>query len=191
MEPLQTLDYALGELRQVIAGLGDADMDAPTNCEPWTVRRLASHALNNQLFWAGLVCGQHLVNFEDTMGAAPISGDLTPVAESVTTRAMALWRTDGVLDGIHATPLGELPGVVVTNFAIIDAIAHAWDLSASVGRPIEFDAAALPALAAVVAITCTDGARDHGLIKPAADVPTDATETERSMAASGRAVRRG
>jgi uncharacterized protein (TIGR03086 family) len=125
------------------------------------------------------------------MGAVPIEGDLAPVADDVTTRAMALWRTDGVLDAIHVRPLGELPGVVVTNFAIIDAIAHAWDLSASVGRAIEFDSSALPALAVVVGATCTDGARDHGLIKAPADVPSDATETERLMAASGRAPRRG
>lgn len=34
MDPLQTLDYALGELRQVIAGIDDTEMDLPTNCEP-------------------------------------------------------------------------------------------------------------------------------------------------------------
>lgn len=190
MDPLRTLDYALGELRQVIDGIDDTEMDLPTNCEPWTVRRLASHALNNQLLWGGLVSGQHLVTAEDTMGAVPIAGDLAPVADDVTTRALAMWRTDGVLDAIHSTPLGELPGAVVTNFAIVDAIAHAWDLSASLGRAIEFDASALPDIAAVVAATCTDGARDHGLIKPPADVPADATETERLMAASGRAIRR-
>ena len=108
-------------------------MDGPTNCEPWTVRRLASHALNNQLVWAGLVTGQQLVAVEDAMGAVPIEGDLEPVAADVTARAMALWRTDGVLEAMHATPFGELPGSVVIDFAIIDAAAHAWDLSASVG----------------------------------------------------------
>jgi uncharacterized protein (TIGR03086 family) len=190
MDPLQTLDYALGQLRHVVAGIDDSEMDAPTNCEPWTVRRLASHALNNQLLWGGLVNGLQLATVEDTMGAVPIAGDLAPVADDVTTRALALWSTDGILDAIHATPLGELPGAVVANFAIVDAVAHAWDLSASLGRAIEFDSAALPAIAAVVAATCTDGARDHGLIKAPADVPPDATETERLMAAAGRAIRR-
>ena len=92
-------------------------MDGPTNCEPWTVRRLASHALNNQLVWAGLVTGQQLVAVEDAMGAVPIDGDLGPVAADVTARAMALWRTDGILDAMHATPFGELPGSVVIDFA--------------------------------------------------------------------------
>ena len=65
-------------------------MDATTNCEPWTVRRLASHALNNQLVWAGLVTGQQLVPVEDAMGAVPIDGDLEPVAVDVTARALAV-----------------------------------------------------------------------------------------------------
>src|SRR3954466_9352680 len=98
MDRLQTLDYALGELRRVIATLDDSVMDRPTNCDPWTVRRLASHALNNQLLWAGLVTGESLVTFEDAMGAVPIDGDLAPVAAEVTSRALSLWRTAGVLD---------------------------------------------------------------------------------------------
>ena len=165
-------------------------MDGPTNCEPWSVRRLASHALNNQLVWAGLVTGQQLVAVEDAMGAVAIAGDLGPVAVDVTARVMALWRTDGILDAVHTTPFGELPGSAVIDFAIIDAAAHAWDLSTSVGRPFEFDPAQMPVLTEVVAATCTEAAREHGLIKPPPEVPADATETERLMSAAGRAIRR-
>jgi uncharacterized protein (TIGR03086 family) len=190
VDRLHALDYALGELRHAVATLDDSAMDAPTNCAPWTVRRLASHALNNQLVWAGLVAGQHLVAVEDAMGAVPIDGDLEPVAADVTMRAMALWRTDGILDATHATPFGELPGSVVIDFAIIDAAAHAWDLSTSVGRSLEFDPAEIVVLSEVVAATCNDAARDHGLIEPPTEVPADATDTERLMSAAGRAIRR-
>ncbi len=96
----------------------------------------------------------------------------------------------GILDALHVTPFGELPGSVVISFAIIDAVAHAWDVSTSVGRSFEFDPTQLPVLADVVAATCTDGAREHGLIKPPAEVPGDATVTERLMSAAGRAILR-
>ena len=190
MDRLETLDYGLGELRRVVGTLDDSVMDGPSNCQPWSVRRLASHALNNQLVWAGLVTGQHLVAVEDAMGAVPINGDLGPVAIDFTTRAMALWRTDGILDAMHTTPFGELPGFAVIDFAIIDAAAHSWDLSTSIGHRFEFDPAQIPVLTDVVAATCTDGAREHRLIKSPADVPADATDTERLMAAAGRAIRR-
>jgi uncharacterized protein (TIGR03086 family) len=173
-----------------VASLDEAEMDITSNCELWTVRRLASHALNNQLFWAGLVADQQLVSFEDAMTAVPIDGDLASIADDVVMRAAALWRTEGIAEAMHATPLGEVPGSVVIHFATIDALAHAWDLSASVGRPIEFDAATIPWISDVVAATCNDAARDHGLIKPPTDPPADATETERLMALAGRRIPR-
>ncbi len=101
MDRLHTLDYGLGELRHVIGTLDESVMDRLSNCEPWSVRRLASHALNNQLVWAGLVTGQQLVPLEVAMGAEPIDGDLDPVAADVTTRVKELWRTDGILDALH------------------------------------------------------------------------------------------
>ena len=112
------------------------------------------------------------------------------MAADFTTRAMALWRTHGILDAVHATPFGELPGSVVIDFAIIDAVAHASDLSTSVGRPLEFEPAEIAGLSEVVETTCTDAAREHGLIKPPTEVPADATDTERLMCAAGRAIRR-
>src|SRR4051794_727240 len=190
MDQLTTLEYSLGELRAVVASLDEADMATSSNCEPWTVRRLASHALNNQLRWAGVVTGQTLVSVEDTMGAVAIDGDLVPVADEVVQRTVALWRSDGVMDALHVTPFGEAPGHVVINFATVDAIIHAWDLSSSVGRAIEFRPDALAALTAVVAATCTDHARHAGLIKAATQPPADATTTERLVAAAGRSPRR-
>ena len=190
MDQLATLEYSLDELRAVVASLHDADMDTATNCEPWTVRRLASHALNNQLVWAGLVTGQDLVSVDDTMRAVPIDGDLAPVADQTAERAMSLWRRDGVMDAMHLTPFGEAPGTVVINFATVDAIMHAWDLSASVGHPIEFSPNALPAVSAVVDATCTDDVRAAGLIKAATEPPADASATEHLVAAAGRSPRR-
>ena len=76
------------------------------------------------------------------------------------------------------------------DFAIIDAVAHAWDLSTSVGRPLEFEPAEIAVLSEVVEATCTDAAREHGVIKPASELPADATDTERLMSAAGRAIRR-
>jgi hypothetical protein len=86
--------------------------------------------------------------------------------------------------------LGELPGSIVINFPTIDALAHAWDVAASVGRALEFAPEEMPAITAVVEATCTDAAREHGLIQAVAAVPGDATDTERLMAAAGRTIPR-
>ncbi len=185
-----TLDFALRALQEQVVVLQGEQMEIVSNCEPWTVRRLASHALNNQLFWAGTVTGEETVSFEATMGAEPYSGDLGQFAGEVARRALDMWSTDGIFDSNHVTPLGELPGSVVINFAIIDALCHAWDLAASVGDPIEFPPEMIPTIALVVAATCTDAARDHDLIKPVPATPADATATEQLMALAGRVIPR-
>jgi uncharacterized protein (TIGR03086 family) len=190
MTPLVTLGYALNELIGVVAALDDSQMDTVTNCAPWTVRQLASHAVNNQLLWAGIVTGENIVSAEVTMGAVAYDGDLAPFADDAAQRALAMWGTEGVLERMHATPFGELPGSTVINFAIVDALAHSWDLSATVGNAIEFTSEAIPTISEVVEATCTDGARAMGLIQPATDPPGDATETERLMAAAGRTIPR-
>src|SRR6478736_8151116 len=116
MDQLTTLEYGLNELTAVIAGLDDSQMETVSNCAPWTVRQLASHAVNNQLLWAGLVTGQHLVSPEDTMGGVAYDGDLATYADEVVERSLVMWATAGVLAAVHITPLGQLPGSVVINF---------------------------------------------------------------------------
>jgi uncharacterized protein (TIGR03086 family) len=190
MTHVETLRFALDELSAVVASLDSSQMDTVTNCEPWTVRRLASHAVNNQLLWAGMVTGEATVSVEDTMGAVPHAGDLAVFAKDAATRALAMWSTPGVLELTHVTPFGELPGSVVILFPTVDAFVHAWDLSATVGPAIEFTPESIPTITAVVEATCTDAAREHGVIQPATEPPADATDTERLMAAAGRTVPR-
>lgn len=190
MDHLMLLERSATQLVQVIDLLDEAEMDAATNCPPWTVRRLASHVLKNQLFWAGSVTGRQLMALEESMGAVPYGGDLAPIAHQVAARALELWRTPGVMETQHDTPFGVLPGSVVVDFAIIDAAAHAWDLSVSVGRAFDFPAETIPAMADVVALTCTDHTVALGLVKPPPEPPADATDTERLMAAAGRTIPR-
>jgi uncharacterized protein (TIGR03086 family) len=190
VDQIATLEFAVNELRKQVDTLRDGQMDVVSNCAPWTVRQLASHALNNQLLWGGLVTGEETVSVEETMGAVPHDGDLAQFADEATDRSLAMWRTDGVLEQHHVTPFGELPGSVVINFPTIDALCHAWDLAASLGHPIEFPPEMIPAISVVVTATCTDAVRETGLIQAVPPTPADATDTERLMAMAGRSLRR-
>jgi uncharacterized protein (TIGR03086 family) len=165
MDHLELLEHAEGQLVSVIRGLDEPEMELVTNCEPWTVRRLASHVLKNQLFWAGTATRQQLMALEEVMTAVPYDGDLAPIAADVVAQALDLWRRPDVMTDQHETPFGVLPGSAVIDFAIIDAAAHAWDLSASVGRAIEFPTETVAAMWDVVRFTCTDHTIEIGLIK--------------------------
>lgn len=188
MDDLTLLTRAEQELSRIVVALDSDEMETVSNCPPWTVRRLASHALKNQLFWAGCVTGQDLMPQREAMAAVPYDGDLTDVAEEVTTRVVELWHTDGVMGTVRDTPFGPQPGSVVVNFALIDAAAHGWDLAHSVGRPFEFPPDWIPRMGSVVELTCTEHAVEIGLVKPPTVPPAGATETQRLMAAAGRVV---
>jgi len=86
------------------------------------------------------------------------------------------------------TPFGALPGSVVINFALVEAAAHAGDVSASVGRAIEFPPDWIPGMTGVVELTCTEHTVEIGLVKPPTTPPPDATDTQRLMAAAGGAI---
>jgi uncharacterized protein (TIGR03086 family) len=188
MDHLTLLAYAEDELNSVVAALDETEMDVVSNCAPWTVRRLASHVLKNQLFWAGTVTGQKLMALDESMSAVPYEGDLAPIAAEVTALALRLWHSAEVMTAQHDTPFGVLPGAVVVDFAVIDAAVHAWDLSASLGRAIEFPPEWISAMRDVVALTCNDQAIELGLIKPPTVPPIDATDTEELVAAAGRTI---
>ncbi len=190
MDQLATLEIAVNELRRVIAALDDSEMDMPTCCQPWSVRQLASHALNSQLLWVGFLTGQEAVSMEDTMGAVPYEGDLVSIADDAAARALATWRADGALQAMHSTPLGEAPGAMFINFPTIDAFAHSWDISTTLGRSIEFAPETIAAISKVVQVACTDATRSMGLFAAATQPPADATDTEHLMAATGRAINR-
>ena len=190
MDPVQTLGFSINELTAAVASIADSEFEAKSNCGSWTVRQLVSHALNNQLLWAGVVSGCDIVSVDVAMGGVPIDGDLVPVAADVAKRSVALWGASEVLTAMHMTPFGELPGSVVINFPIFDALVHAWDIFMSVGRPIEFTNEALAAISVVAESPFAEGARAAGLIGPPLAPPADATETERLMAAIGRSSRR-
>jgi uncharacterized protein (TIGR03086 family) len=188
MDELALLTHAEHEMGAVIGALADGEMELVSNCPPWTVRRLASHAIKNQLFWAGLVTGHDLMPQDEAMAAVPYEGDLGPIAADVGSQVVELWHTDGVMTASHDTPFGALPGAVVINFALVDAAVHAWDVSASVGRAIEFPPEWIPGMTGVIGLTCTEHTVEIGLVKPPTTPPPGATDTQRLMAAAGRRI---
>jgi hypothetical protein len=86
-------------------------------------------------------------------------------------------RSETIFEGLHA----GRPAVLT-----FDALCHAWDPAASLGRPLEFPPVSVPAVTAVVEATCTDAVRALGLIKDVVSTAPGASDIERLMAQAGR-----
>lgn len=67
---------------------------------------------------------------KDVLGADPAGA----VRRSVTS-ALAAWAEPGAVD----KPSQQMLGMRIVDFAMGDAVAHAWDLAAALGRPLELD----------------------------------------------------
>ena len=79
-----------------------------------------------------------------------------------------------------------MPGMLVVDFAMADAVTHGWDLAAALGQPLGLD----ERLVAVVHERW-DGepaeiGRTYDVFGPRVDVPADAPVTDRLLGLFGR-----
>ena len=191
MDQLALLTYSEDLLDRVVRGLADDEMEVDSNCPPWTIRHLASHALKNQLFWAGSVVGEDLMPLEESMAAVPYEGDLGEISA----------RRDRAGGGAVAPRRGHDCG---TPHAVrrparsggrqLRHRRRCRPCLGRVGKPRPRDRVHPrdgPArLTDVFALTCNDHTVELGLIKPPTEPPADATDTERLLASAGRTIAR-
>ena len=165
MAELEVLRAGYDQTVRLVEGLGAPDLLRPTPCQDWDVRALLVHVVaatdglvamlhDEQPDWAG-----------DGLGDDPAGA----VRRSVTD-ALAAWAEPGATD----RPSQQMPGMRLVDFAMGDAIAHAWDLSAALGRPLVLE----EDLARVVQGRWhgepSRQGRAYGAFGPQVEVPADA-----------------
>ncbi|WP_042368555.1 TIGR03086 family metal-binding protein [Streptacidiphilus neutrinimicus] len=132
---------ALALLSPSVAAVRPEDLDRPTPCAAWTVRRLLEHTIGQQDGFAEAAYGRGDVPgaFDDR--PLPPGTDLSATyvhsAEALTeafTEAEAEGRAFAlpeILPG-HAFPATQAIG-----FHLLDTVVHGWDLAAALGRPFD------------------------------------------------------
>jgi uncharacterized protein (TIGR03086 family) len=157
-----------------------SQLDAPTTCEPWTVRTLLNHMLYVQNAFVAHARGE---GFSLTLEEDPpdVLGD-DPHADFEQARAEALrvFGEPGVIEET-GTNLGNVFG---------DQLLHGWDLAVSTGQDPTMPDGLPEAAYALVYGAFTEEGR-QGVLKPEVDVAADASAQERLLAYSGRDPSRG
>ena len=150
-------------------------LDAPTTCEPWTVRTLLNHMLYVQGAFVAHARGE---GFSLTLEDDPpdVLGD-DPYADFERARAEALrvFGAPGVIEET-GTNLGNVFG---------DQLLHGWDLAVSTGQDSTMPQGLPEAAYALVYGAFTEEGR-KGVLKPEVDVAADASAQDRLLAYSGR-----
>ncbi|MEU3351532.1 TIGR03086 family metal-binding protein [Streptomyces sp. NPDC037389] len=110
----------------------------PTPCDGFDVRGLLAHLVGGVRAAAELGRTGADVTLEAAEDVAD-DGWLRAYGEA-RARFDEVWADDAKLDAPVSVPWGELPGrAYLSSGCVLEAVGHAWDLSAALGHPLPLD----------------------------------------------------
>ena len=180
MDILDLFERGTAWTQEKVAGAAD-QLDAQTNCDEWTVRRMIDHLLAGQQMFAAAASGG---TFAPPTGPPPelVGDDPTAQYEEARKATAHAFGQPGVLE----STMGHLPAPQAIGIAFCDNLVHGWDLARSTGQD-----ATIPDDLAAAAWSILDGnipedRRDTGLFKATVAVPDDASAQDKLIAYCGR-----
>jgi len=129
-------EAGLAIVQRVLASVTDADRDAQTPCEDFTVAQLVDH-LFGSIASIGKALGLDIVDQPNAAPEVRIADAAQPTLEAFQARGL-----DGTIDMGFA----ELPAPMVASILNLEFLVHAWDLAVATGQ----DLAVSPVLAEYV-----------------------------------------
>lgn len=137
-DPRPQYQAALDQLEALVATIAPGDLDRPTPCEDYTLRRLLNH----------LVGATHRLAY---MGEGGRAADHVPAIEDpadeawaaalgrARARVTAAWAEDAKLGRPTFAPWGEVPGGAVVGGYVMETVTHSWDIARSLGKGFVLD----------------------------------------------------
>ena len=168
-----------------VARIRPDQWSGPTPCRDWDVRTLVNHIVYEQRWSVPLFAGATIAEvgdqFEgDLLGDDPV-GSTTAAAED----ARAAVSGTGVLERTVHLSFGETPAEEYVRQLFADHVIHGWDLAVATGQDRALDPDAVRAVAEWFASN-EEAYRSAGAIGPRAELPADASDEDRLLAAFGR-----
>jgi uncharacterized protein (TIGR03086 family) len=148
-------------------------LDAPSNCDGWTIRTLMNHILETQKYFAGSARGESVQLSQDPpdlLGDDP-SSDFDQVRSDV----LRTFSEPGVVE-----KTGPSLGI-----AFSDQLLHGWDLAVSTGQDATMPQGLPDAAYEMIHGRFTDEQR-KGVFKPEISLGSDAGAQEKLLAYTGR-----
>lgn len=184
------LEPAARRLADLVGGVPDELLDAPTPCPAYTLGDLVEHVGGAASAFTGAAV-------KDTGDATSqgASGDASRLSDDWRTRiprdlaALAdAWRDSDAWAGMTKAGGVDLPGEVAGLVALDELVIHGWDVARAMGQAYEVDAGSLEAVHAFVAQFSEPGMEEAraGLFAAVVEVPEDAPLLDRVIGLTGR-----
>jgi uncharacterized protein (TIGR03086 family) len=184
------LEPAARRLADLVGGVPDELLDAPTPCPAYTLGDLVDHVGGA----ASAFTGAAAKDLGDATSQGP-SGDASRLPDDWRTRiprdlvALAdAWRDPAAWTGMTKAGGVDLPGEVAGLVALDELVVHGWDVARATGQAYDVDAASLEAVHGFVAQFSEPGQEEMraGLFGPVVVVPEDAPLLDRVIGLTGR-----
>ncbi|MCT9080069.1 TIGR03086 family metal-binding protein [Streptomyces fulvoviolaceus] len=135
-DPRPVYTRATAQTAALIRTVRPEQLTGPTPCTEYDVRTLLSHVVGGTHRLA--VLGEGGDGLAVRMFADDVKDDDWPQAyEEARTRALAAWASDESMAATVREPWGEVLGRDALSSYVIEIVAHTWDLSEGLGRPLE------------------------------------------------------
>jgi uncharacterized protein (TIGR03086 family) len=188
MEIYAAFEQSVSSTGRILKGVRPGDLAAPTPCSEWDVRALLNHVIGTLWLSTALFTGQE-PRYPMAPGGLPgtdLAGDDPAAAyDEAAAAALAAAGTGDTLTRMHATPLGEMPGPVLSGFTTLDILVHGWDLARATGQPAGLDPEVAQHVLDFARQALPEESRG-GRIAPALPVPGSAPVTDRLAGFLGR-----
>jgi uncharacterized protein (TIGR03086 family) len=185
MDLVELYRRSLVEFTDRVRLVGAEQWSAPTPCTDWDVHTLVNHVVNEDRWTPPLFAGKTIADVGDQFDGDLIGDDPAGAASDAAAQATAAVAEPGAMERIVHLSFGDFPGEVYAWQLLADHVVHGWDLAAAVGADRQLD----PQLVSALAKWFTeqeDFYRQAGVIGPRVQVPPDASEQARLLAAFGR-----
>ncbi len=185
------LAAAFAGTHKILENVRPDQLDSPTPCQSWDVRRLINH----------IVGGSHWFAITTNAGAAPevdhtedtdyTAGDMIAFYDEGIAASLAAFGTPGALEKNVTLPFGTFPGEAFMGLATVDHFVHGWDLARATGQSPQFDSDLAERLLALARAMVPDqfrGPDGEAPFGPAIEIAESAPAADRLAAFLGRTI---
>ncbi|SFB13984.1 TIGR03086 family protein [Amycolatopsis marina] len=187
MSDTQLTARAATPLLEIIRNIKPDQLDAPTPCAEYDVRRL----LNHLLFWGpsleGAARKETVPPPAESDSAVDLTGgDWAADVETQLNRIVDAWSKPRAWAGTtHMGGPTELPAALVGGMVLSELVVHGWDLAKATGQHLVVADDVAGEVHKEVTKTATLG-REMGAYGPEVPVPASSSTVDRVLGLTGR-----
>jgi len=181
MESRDQLDVVLPRLSRLVAGLEDAQLDAPTPCKDFAVRDVMEHMIGGATMFAAAFRGEE-------PGPPPATDDRRAAFATAMDDLRSSLDAPGALERTIASPFGDMPGDTFARLVAMDGLVHGWDIATATNQPYDPSSEVVAAVDEFARGALTDDLRDGDTFAAAVEAPPGASRMAALAAFTGRHV---